>query len=392
MALDFKLEYRDPELAEFEKGFIKIDTAAIKAEIDKINAATGELCKKISDCMKRIDERISYFNNTLEIPPTYNTDEGNYCHLLKEVRSVLNPECLFLRNESSNVIFRDGNSDEFRVRNEAGSLIKEFFKKTCNKDESSETVTEEDLKKFETALNQQLPQFEKGMYEKVTVEQDGKELEIYLYEKTGEKISLNSTSAGRRWYFTYYFMKNRLKPGDVFIIDEPAAMLHPLAQRDILKELNGLASGGIRVIYSTHSPYLIPKEWETVHFVSMGENGTEASKVEASKDGYENLKQISGNDIFELHEIYNMYHNCDKKTISDNCREAVREYIKTYKAEYKTAEKNSYDLTDEAYEQLSLSESTIKKWGSGARFPKFENVILVSVKTGKSIEELLCDE
>lgn len=392
MALDFKLEYREPDLAEFEKGFIKIDTAAIKAEIDKINAATGELCEKISDCMKRIDERISYFNNILEIPPTHNTDDGKYCHLLKEVRSILNPECLFLRNESSNVIFRVGNDDELRARNEAGSLIKELFKKSCNTDESGEAVTEDDLKNFETALNQGLPQFEKGMYEKVTVEQDGKELEIYLHEKTGEKISLNSTSAGRRWYFTYYFMKNRLKVGDVFIVDEPAAMLHPLAQRDILKELNELANSGICVIYSTHSPYLIPKEWKTVHFVSMGENGTETSKVETPKDGYENLKQISGNDIFELQEIYNTYDNCDKKIISRNCREAVREYIKAYKAEHKTAEKNGYDLTDEAYEQLSLSESTIKKWGSGSRFPKLENVIMVAVKTGKNIMELMCSE
>ena len=32
-------------------------------------------------------------------------------------------------------------------------------------------------------------------------------------------------------------MKNTLESGDLFIIDEPAAMLHPLAQKEVLKEL-----------------------------------------------------------------------------------------------------------------------------------------------------------
>lgn len=71
-------------------------------------------------------------------------------------------------------------------------------------------------------------------------------------------IDFNSTSAGRRWYFTYYFMRNILQSGDVFIIDEPAGMLHPSAQQEVLVELQTLAAKGIKVVYSTHSPYMIP--------------------------------------------------------------------------------------------------------------------------------------
>ena len=108
---------------------------------------------------------------------------------------------------------------------------------------------------------------------------DGKLPSILLHEKSGEIVDLNSTSAGRRWYFTYYFMKNTLESGDLFIIDEPAAMLHPLAQKEVLKELLQLESRGIKVIYSTHSPYLIPNDWKSVHFVAMTDVGREASEM-----------------------------------------------------------------------------------------------------------------
>ena len=70
------------------------------------------------------------------------------------------------------------------------------------------------------------------MYDRISVERsDGKLLSIRIARKTGETVTLDSTSAGRRWYFTYYFMKNTLESGDLFIIDEPAAMAHPLAQK-----------------------------------------------------------------------------------------------------------------------------------------------------------------
>lgn len=53
-------------------------------------------------------------------------------------------------------------------------------------------------------------------------------------------------------------MRNILQSGDVFIIDEPAGMLHPSAQQEVLVELQTLAAKGIKVVYSTHSPYMIP--------------------------------------------------------------------------------------------------------------------------------------
>ena len=123
------------------------------------------------------------------------------------------------------------------------------------------------------------------MFTAVKVEY-GKEkvISIKLQEKD-ELIDLNLTSAGRRWYFTYYFMKNTLQSGDIFIIDEPAGMLHPAAQREVLAELQSLASKGLKVIYSTHSAYLIPDNFNVVHNVEMSpQDGTKISSYNCNDD------------------------------------------------------------------------------------------------------------
>lgn len=80
-------------------------------------------------------------------------------------------------------------------------------------------------------------------------------------------------------------MKNTLQSGDIFIIDEPAGMLHPAAQREVLAELQSLASKGLKVIYSTHSAYLIPDNFNVVHNVEMSpQDGTKISSYNCNDD------------------------------------------------------------------------------------------------------------
>lgn len=75
------------------------------------------------------------------------------------------------------------------------------------------------MNEFEKSLNEHIPEFENGMYDRISVEQsDGKIPAILLHEKSGEIVDLNSTSAGRRWYFTYYFMKIHLNPEICFLL------------------------------------------------------------------------------------------------------------------------------------------------------------------------------
>ena len=53
------------------------------------------------------------------------------------------------------------------------------------------------------------------------------------------------------------YIKHRLQPGDLLILEEPEAHLHPGAQQDIAKILTALANIGVRVLFTTHSHILL---------------------------------------------------------------------------------------------------------------------------------------
>ena len=128
------------------------------------------------------------------------------------------------------------------------------------------------------------------------------------------------------------------------------------------------------MIYSTHSPYLIPKNWESVHFVSMGDRGTEA--VQGNE--YELLKQVTGGDIFNLQELLERYNKCDKEAVAHNCYNVVLD---------------RFENIGKAAAQLTLGVPTIESWRKDInskkfRCPKLENIILIAEKTGRNITDL----
>ena len=129
------------------------------------------------------------------------------------------------------------------------------------------------------------------MFKSVEADFEDGNLQLYVIENNGTKVNFNSTSLGRRWYFTYFFIKNHLKKGDIFLIDEPASFLHPQTQSVILKSLEQLAERGITVIISTHSPYMISDSSNFIH-VSMTENGTVVKRQD--KDNIELVRADMG--------------------------------------------------------------------------------------------------
>lgn len=246
---------------------------------------------------------------------------------------------------------------------------------------SSETFTlsGQALSDFEAFLNENIPSFDLGMYNGISVETGAKgHIAIFLHEKTGEKINLDETSAGRRWYFTYYFMKNILREGDMFMIDEPAGMLHPSAQREILSDFIELTRRGVKVVYATHSPYLIPSDtWQNVHFVTMTDNGTQVNAVSSYQESVFQMREIVGEDIFDIQTIVDNYTKGDPVKIGKNCYDAVK--------------KQNKNLEDAAKEMV-VSNDTIKSWnrkGNHFRRPNLENVLAVCKYTNTPIKDLL---
>ena len=381
--LPFKLRYVKPDLAPFEEKFITINETAIKREITKINKASKAACDKVTDLLHELDERAKRLKAALSDDQIIPDNSGVFYKFIREVRNCVGTKCAFLRNESSEVIFKTEKQEREYFRSDRSRIILQTYLNRVytgpDKDEIQKQISENKdfslseaaLNEFEKYLNEHIPEFENGMYERIAVEQsDGKIPAILLHEKSGEIVDLNSTSAGRRWYFTYYFMKNTLENGDLFIIDEPAAMLHPLAQKEVLNELLQLESRGIKVIYSTHSPFLIPSDWKSVHFVAMTDVGTTVTQ----ENKYDSLKQVTGGDIFDLQELLERYQKCGAVGAAHNCYKALM---------YK------YGSIEEAAKNVPFSYDTIESWKKKRRGTLLENVINIAKTIAVSPKELL---
>lgn len=381
--LCFKLCYVKPELAPFEEKFITINETAIKREITKINKKTKASCEKITVLLHELDERAKRLKAALSDDQIIPDNCSVFYKFIREVRKCVGAKCAFLRNESSEVIFKtDDPRREYFRRDKSRMILQTYLNRVYtgpDKDEIQKQISENKgfslseaaLNEFEKYLNEHIPEFENGMYDRISVEQsDAKLPSILLHEKSGEIVNLNLTSAGRQWYFTYYFMKNTLKNGDLFIIDEPAAMLHPLAQKEVLKELLQLESLGIKVIYSTHSPYLIPDDWKSVHFVAMTDVGTTVTQ----ENKYDALKQVVGGDIFDLQELLERYQECGSVGAAHNCYKALM---------------HKYGSIEEAAKNCPFSYDTIESWKKKKRGTLLENVINIANAIAVSPKELL---
>ena len=331
--LSFKLRYVKPDLAPFEEKFITVNETAIKREITKINKATRASCEKITALLHELDERAKRSKAAMSDDQIIPDNSGVFYKFIREVRNCVGAKCAFLRNESSEVIFKTEKQEREYFRSDRSRIILQTYLNRVytgpDKDEIQKQISENkdfSLSLSEVALN---------------------EFEKYLNEHIPE-----------------------FENGDLFIIDEPAAMLHPLAQKEVLKELLQLESRGIRVIYSTHSPYIIPSDWKSVHFVAMTDSGTTVTQ----EDKYDALKQITGGDIFDLQELLERYQKCGAVGAAHNC----------YKALVK-----KYGSIEKASVNVPFGYDTIESWKKKRRGTSFENVINIANTIAVSPKELL---
>ncbi|MGC6512847.1 MAG: ATP-dependent nuclease [Parvibaculales bacterium] len=101
-------------------------------------------------------------------------------------------------------------------------------------------------------------------------------LEIKLRQGE-EEFSIKDTSLGHRWFFCFLmftaFRKNRIETNKpvIFLLDEPAASLHPSAQSKMLETFKNITDDCCQVIYTTHSPYLIEPNWLESTFIVQNE-------------------------------------------------------------------------------------------------------------------------
>ena len=375
----FRLEYVEPSLAKFEQKFVSINKTAIKREITKINKATKDACDRIDYLIKEIEDRTKRIQEGLDTDHMLRQEQDErYYSFLRHVQHIIGKRCLFLKNESNDVIFRKKDRNYY-YNDHSNSIMETYLRQVYEGSDREEllrssknelTLSEQAVADFEAFLNENIPSFDREMYDSISVQAGEKgHISIFLNEKTGEQINLNETSAGRRWYFTYYFMKNILSEGDIFIIDEPAAMLHPSAQREVLGDLMELTKRGVKVVYSTHSPYLISDEWQCVHFVTMTEEGTEVNCVSSNQELVSQMTDIVGEDIFDIQIVLEKYILASPEIVARNISELIRETQK------KRGIKNLQIVCDE----IGIEHQAMKSWNywptalNGERNKKFSS-------------------
>jgi predicted ATPase len=84
----------------------------------------------------------------------------------------------------------------------------------------------------------------------------GKEIKISV--KRGLEIDLyNASSSIKQLAPLLLYLRYRAKAGDFLVIDEPEMNLHPESQVKLLEALAILINLGVRVLLTTHSPYLM---------------------------------------------------------------------------------------------------------------------------------------
>jgi len=101
-----------------------------------------------------------------------------------------------------------------------------------------------------------------------------KSLRVHPVE-IGESRSIEELGTGQQQIlalsFAHAYAKSFLGQGLIFVIDEPEAHLHPLAQKWLAKKMYEMADEGLQVVITTHSPFFINLEFlDGINLVRKG--------------------------------------------------------------------------------------------------------------------------
>ena len=106
---------------------------------------------------------------------------------------------------------------------------------------------------------------------------------LYRPHEIGEEVRLTrAASMVSELAPVVLFLRGGIRPGDMLIIEEPEAHLHPGAQTEIALTLAGLVRAGVRVVVTTHSDWLLK---EIANLIRIGDlkrkGGPQVKKMES---------------------------------------------------------------------------------------------------------------
>ncbi|MBE6624501.1 MAG: ATP-binding cassette domain-containing protein [Ruminococcaceae bacterium] len=380
---------------QFETVGLSIDTKGsyVNQQIDRFIPQILESFKKSTPAMpvgfdiERTQAEEEYRRKVDENLPFFKLLKLVYKHL----RSI---QCLFFKNDNNNTIFKEKKFLGVDVQGIlSNQIINKFIQRAYSEHSGkawsySGGALDNEVREFlEQRINAIIPDFDRKIVERISINFSDDKLEFVLHEKTGNIVPLNQSSAGRRWYFTFLFLVSLLKPNDVFIIDEAGCNLHPRAQRFVASELQRLSENGINVIYSTHMPYTIPKSLDCIRFAQIDEkNGITIISPETYGDLSSFSIKILGSDIFEIEEAFKIYSSSNQRDLAQRVYKIL---------EKKKGERSWHEVEDE----LGIPEDTRKSWkpytngkkNSKFRCPNLDSLMTIARWANMTLFELIVE-
>ncbi len=232
----------DLYLKEFKnilgKLVIKQEKALTQTDKEKFHFIFRNILESIFGSIEQINHNFSYKNEFIDIEYISNTLKVNKLKLQKEVTSATFVETpLILEFEK----FLP--KEKFKTPYHIDSLLQELNQSdfSFTSDETSEFIN-----KFRTASSQII----NGNISKGS--------QGFSFESKGKSYNIINTSSGTKsiGLLQYLVTNKALKKGSVLYWEEPEVHLHPQWQLKMVELFVELMNAGIKIIFSTHSPYM----------------------------------------------------------------------------------------------------------------------------------------
>lgn len=133
-----------------------------------------------------------------------------------------------------------------------------------------------------------------------------KQLFLEITDKTGKSYTFSERSSGLRYFLSYYIQAHSLaaRVGDspcVILMDEPDSFLSNIGQRNLLSVFQSLSriSPNTQLIYTTHSPFLIDRNFPSrLRLVRKGDGEEGSQPIDQPRvRRYEPVRSALGVDV-----------------------------------------------------------------------------------------------
>ncbi len=232
------LNYKTEFSLLLKKLILKQEKSITQTDKEKFHFIFRNILESIFGSIEQINNNFSYINEFLDIEYIDNTLIVNKLELKREVTSATFVETpLILEFEK----FLP--KEKFKTPYHIDSLLQELNKSdySFTSDETSDFIN-----KFRTSSSQII----NG---NITKGSQG-----FSFESNGKSYNIINTSSGTKSIgLLQYLVTNKvLKKGSVLYWEEPEVHLHPQWQLKMVELFVELMNAGIKIVFSTHSPYM----------------------------------------------------------------------------------------------------------------------------------------